>query len=242
MVCSKFRLSLFLLGLALAGMRPAVALDITWFQPTDTTNSNANVTVNAAYTTNFGVAFTTGSASTFKMDWVKLILNTSNYTSGSGSFKLSLRNTTNTTAYSAAAGATELAVDTVNFTMPTTTATPFSLDLRAADIPNITNYTMAASTSYSLIIYNASAAFAIERHSGYAQNTTNNFYTVSNGFTALNTFRNNNTYSNNPSSFPSLPFSFGNTVAVPEPSTWAMCGLCTLVLGGLARRKKAVTV
>lgn len=240
MVCSKFKLSLFLLGLALAGMSPAVALDITWFQPTDTTNSNGTFTVNASYTTNYGVAFTTGSASTFKMDWVKLILNTSAITSGSGSFKLSLRNTTNTTAYSAAAGATELAVDTVNFTMPTTIATPFPLDLRAVDIPNITNYTMAASTSYSLIIYNASAAFAIQRRTGYAQNTTNNFYTVSNGFTALNTFRNNATYTNTTNSYPSLPFSFGNTVNVPEPSTWAMCGLGTLVLGGLARRKKAV--
>ena len=174
------------------------------------------------------------------MDWVKLLLNTSNITSGSGSFKLSLRNTTNTTAYSAAAGATELAVDTVNFTMPTTTSTQAPLDLRAADIPNITNYTMAASTSYSLIIYNASATFAIERHSGYAQNTTNNFYTVSDGFTALNTFRNNNTYNNNPSSYPSLPFSFGNTVNVPEPSTWALGGIGTLVLALRARRKKAV--
>ncbi len=240
MISSTCRMSLLSFGLWIALSIPANAVDISWFQPTDTTNSNTNFTVNSTYTTNFGVAFTTGSASTFKMDWVTLLLNTSALTSGSGSFKLSLRDTTNTTAYSAAAGSNELAVDTVNFTMPGTATTQVPLDLRAADIPNITAYTMAASTSYSLIIYNASAAFAIERHTGYTSGTTNNFYTVSNGFSALNTFRNNNTYSNNANSFPSLPFAFGNTVNVPEPSTWALGGICTLVLALRARRKKVV--
>ena len=174
------------------------------------------------------------------MDWVTLGLNTSSVVTGSGTFKLSLRDTTNTTAYSAAAGSTEYAVDTVSFTMPTTTSTSFTLNLTSADIPNITNYAMGASTSYALIMYNQSVNIGVGRTTGYAQNTTNGFYTLTNGFTALNTFRNNNTYFNNSSSYPSLQISFGNTVPVPEPSTWAMAGIATLVIAYRARRKQLV--
>ena len=50
--------------------------------------------------------------------------------------------------------------------------------------------------------------------------------------------RNNTTYSNNPNSYPTFQISFGNTV--PEPSTWAMAGIATLVLAYRARRKQLV--
>ena len=233
---------LLLISLLTGSINTAVGADVAWFAPTAAANSNANFpsVQSNTYTTNFGVAFTTGTTPALEMDWVTLGLNTSSVTSGSGTFKLSLRNTTNTTAYSAAAGSTELAVDTVSFTMPTTVSTAFTLNLTSADIPNITNYAMGASTSYALIMYNTSVNIGVGRTTGYAANTTNGFYTLTNGFTALNTFRNNNTYSNNSSSYPSLQISFGNTVPVPEPSTWAMAGIATLVLAYRARRKQLV--
>ena len=40
MVSSKFRLPMFLMGMALALSGSSGATDITWFQPTDATNSN----------------------------------------------------------------------------------------------------------------------------------------------------------------------------------------------------------
>lgn len=172
------------------------------------------------------------------MDWVAIAMSTSSQTAGGGSFRLSLRNTTNSTAYSAVAGATELAGDNITFTAPTTTSTDFTLTLRAADIPNITNYTLAASTAYSLIIYNASAAYGLQRTTGYANGTTNSFYTVSNGFTALDTFRNNTAnYTNTTNSYPTLAISFGQTV--PEPSTYALGAIATGVMSFVARRRKA---
>ncbi len=222
--------------MALMGGGVARASVITWFGQTDPSSGNATVSVNAVYLTNYGVAFKTGSIGPFVMDWVVLGLNTSSLTNGSASVKLSLRNTTNTTAYSALAGSTEYAVDTLNFSMPTTTSTDFTLNLTAANIPNISSYSMAADTAYSLIIYNANSVFGIQRHTGYASGATNNYYTVNEGFTALNTFHNNVTYSNNANSFPSLAISFGNTTAVPEPSTYAL--LCiSLGVVGFARRR-----
>lgn len=229
-------------GLALAICGTAGAADIAWFTPSQARNSNTTFTVSSAYTTNFGVAFLSGST-TNKMDWVSLGLNTSSQTSGGGSFRLSLRNTNNSTAYSAVAGSTELAGDNVTFTSTTNTNTDFTLTLRAADIPNITNYTMAASTAYSLIIYNASAAYGLQRTTGYANGTTNSFYTVSNGFTALDTFRNNTAnYTNTTNSYPTLFFSFGQTTQVPEPSTYALGAIATGVMGFVARRRKAKQV
>lgn len=218
----------------------AQAADITWFGPTEAMNSNANwPAVNGTFSQNFGVAFQTGGSSSFTMDWVQLQLNTSSVTTGSGSFRIALRNATSTTAYVGVAGTTEYAMDIVNFTMPTATSTPFTLDLTAADMPNITSYAMTASTAYTLIVYAPSVNIGMGRHTGYLNGTTNNFYTVSNGFVALDTFRNNSAnYSNNSTSFPSLGISFGETV-VPEPSTWALGGLSTLVLGFAARRKRA---
>jgi hypothetical protein len=234
----KYVLPLFALCLSVCGS--ARAVDITWFGPTDAMNSNANwPAVNGTFSQNFGVAFQTGGSSSFTMDWVQLQLNTSSVTSGSGSLRIAIRNTTNSTAYSAVAGTTEYAVDTINFTMPTSSATAFTLNLTAADIPNVTSYAMASNSAYALILYAPSVNIGMQRRTGYANGTTNNFYTVSNGFVALDTFRNNAAnYSNNASSFPSLGISFGETV-VPEPSTWALGGLSALVLGFAARRKRA---
>ena len=231
---------LLLISLMTASLNTAGGADVAWFAPTAAANSNANLPAFSNYTSNMGVAFTTGSAPALQMDWVTLGLNTSSVVTGSGTFKLSLRDTTNTTAYSAAAGSTEYAVDTVSFTMPTTTSTAFTLNLTSADIPNITNYAMGASTSYALIMYNPSNNIGVGRTTGYAANTNNGFYTLTNGFTALNTFRNNTTYSNSSNSYPTLQISFGNTVPVPEPSTWAMAGIATLVLAYRARRKQLV--
>lgn len=214
------------------------AVDIAWFEPTDTMNSNANwPAVNGTYNQNFGVAFTTGS-STYQMDWVKLGLNTSGVTAGSATLTVALHATTNSTPYSAVATSTAYATDVVTFSMPTTSSTAFDLNLTSANLPNITGYTMSASTSYALILYAPSVNIGMMRRTGYANGTTNNFYTVSNGFTALDTFRNNSAnYTNTTNSYPSLAIAFGETVSVPEPSTWATAGIASLIFGYTARRR-----
>lgn len=66
------------------------------------------------------------------------------------------------------------------------------------------------------------------RTTGYANGTTNNFYTTSEGFLALDTFRNNSpNYSNNASSFPTLSISFGATSSpIPQaPGPLPLLGL-----------------
>jgi len=214
---------------------------VTWITPTDPSNSIANfpAVASTSYTANFGIAFKTGPAGPFSIDWIKLRLNTSGIAAGgSAGLSVALRSTTNTNAYSAAAGTTLYATDAVTFTMPVGTTTAFDVDLTTAMLPNISAYSMSANTEYSLVLYNVSANFGMERRTGYASGTTNNFYTTSNGFTMLNSFRNNSTYSNNPSSFPSLMISFGETTnppAVPEPSTLALAGIATLLAGSASR-------
>lgn len=212
----------------------ADASNVTWLGST-LSNSTASLPTSASYTSNFGIAFTTGASGPFTIGWLDLGLSSSGVTSGAGTLKIALRNTTNSTAYSAAAGTTEYAVDTVSFSAPTIVGTYFTLNLTAAQLPNIMAYAMSASTSYALIVYNASAAFAIQRQSGYAQNTNNAYYTVSNGFTALNTFRNNATYTNATGSYPTLTMSFGTAAPVPAPGAIALLGGAGL---GARRRRR----
>ena len=57
------------------------------------------------------------------MDWATIGLNTSTQNGGSVSLKIALHNTTNTTAYSAVAGATSYAMDELTFEIPAATAT-----------------------------------------------------------------------------------------------------------------------
>jgi hypothetical protein len=224
-MCNWFRtLILFPVMLGVGGNATAGLIPVTWFAPTQPGNSNANFPTGTLYSNNFGVAFQTGPGSGYAVDWVSLLLNTSTVSGGpTATVKLSLRDTTNATAYSAVAGSTEYAVDTLSFQLPTTTSTNFTLALDEAQIPNIANYVMSGNTAYALILYDPSVNFGMGRQTGYALNTTNNYYTVGAGFTALDTFRNNTAnYSNNANSFPTLSISFGSTQTVPVPSTLAL--------------------
>lgn len=197
---------------------PALAAT-TWIAPL-MTNSNANwPAVNGAFNQNYGIAFKTGSAGPFSMDWLQLRLSSSNVTGGpTATLKVALRNTTNDIAYSAVAGTTEYALDTVSFTLPATTSTYFDVNFDPLGIPNLAAFEMQPNTSYALILYSPSVNIGMARQSGYANGTTNDQYTTSEGFAVLDTFRNNlPNYSNNTSSYPSLAISFGAASAVPEP-------------------------
>ena len=160
-----------------------------------------------------------------------------------------MRNTTNTTAYSAVAGTTAYATDTVTFSKPTATSTAFSLDLTSAQLTNISAYPLQANTAYALILYAPTVNIGMTRTTGFASGTTNDEYTVTNGFTMLTTFRNNSNYSNNSNSFPSLDISFGATVTapVPEIDPSGLASTMSLVMGSVAmleqrRRKRAAVV
>lgn len=211
----------------------ALATNVTWFGPSEAVNSNASFSASTGYTNNYGVAFTTGSSGTFTMSWLDLQLGQGS-TVGNWTLTVALHDTTNSTAYSAVAGSTAYATDTVTITAG---STYFTANLTAAQLPNIMSYAMAANTSYALIIYDATSTSAISRKTGYASGTTNDFYTVGNGFTALNTFRNNVTYTNNTNSYPTLGISFGAAAsAVPGSGAMAMFGLSAI--RGRSRRRR----
>lgn len=233
--------------LSIAVGTAAHASNVTWFgynaAPTPSgsgpLDSNANwPALNGSYTQNYGVAFTTGSAGGFKISWIDLDLNTSGQTSGSVTLKVALHNATNSTPYSAVAGSTAFATDTVTISMPTTSATQFAANLTAAQLANISQYAMSANTSYALVLYAPSVNIGIMRKTGLANGTTNNAYTTSNGFTALDTFRNNSAnYQNNSNSYPALGISFGTTVsAVPGSGAIALTAVPGLL--GFRRRRR----
>ncbi|MCX7110967.1 MAG: PEP-CTERM sorting domain-containing protein [Proteobacteria bacterium] len=217
----------------------ANATPITWFAPTQPGNSNVNFPAGTLYSNNMGVAFKTGPGSSYSLDWVKLGLNTSTVSGGpSATVKLALHNTTNDIAYSAVAGSTVYAVDTLSFTLPTTTATSFDLNLDASQMPNVSNYVMSGNTAYSLILYNPSVTLGLTRRTGYANGTTNAAYTVGDGFTALDTFRNNAAnYTNTANSYPTLSISFGKTQSVPEPPSLALVASAIAAWWLVARRR-----
>lgn len=210
--------------------------------PTGITNGSSSIQTGTTYTTNLGYAFKTGSSGTFDIDWMKLEL-TSGAALGSGSFKIWINGTNNDTVYSAVASSTGHAADTVSFTTPATSNTPFTLTLAAADFPNISAYSLLPNTAYSLFVNSASGSgIALRRVQGLADGTTNDAYTVTNGFTMLDTFRNNTpNYANSqgpPVSYAAFAISFGGEVsAVPETSNMAF--LAVLVGSGLVRRHRA---
>ena len=218
----------------------ARAANVTWLGPSQASNSNATWTGTTS-AQNYGVAFISGTAASYSMDWLSIGLNTSSTgTTGSGSIVVELRNTTNLTPYSAVSGTTIYASDTVTFSTPTTVATNFTANLSSANFPNISSFTMTGTTGYSLRLWGPSSGYGIQRTTGYANGTTNNFYTVSDGFVALDTFRNNiANYTNTTNSYPTLSIAFGTT-AVPEPGATASL-LAGAVLGGWSiwRRRRS---
>ena len=218
----------------------AYGANVTWFGPSQASNSNATWSGTTS-AQNYGVAFITGTAGTYSMGWFTIGLNTSSTgTTGSGALNVELRSTDNLTPYSAVSGTTLYASDVITFSSPTTVATNFTVNLLPADFPNISAFAMSGTTGYSLRLWGPSRGYGIQRTTGYANGTTNNFYTVNDGFVALDTFRNNTAnYTNTTNSFPTLSIAFGTT-AVPEPSTSAIA-LAGLACGGysmLRRRKR----
>jgi hypothetical protein len=245
MKTTAFGNAAFALAVLGAFASPALGASVTYVAgpSLSDTNGSSSIGPGTTYTTNLGYAFKTGSSGTFDIDWIKLEL-TSGASSGSGSFKISLHNTNNAIAYSAVAGSTVHAADTVSFTTPSTANTPFELTLTSADLDNISAYSLVADTVYSLFVNSLSdgSSLALRRKQGLANGTTNDAYTVTNGFTMLDTFRNNTpNYANSPVppvSYAAFAISFGGEVsAVPETSNMAF--LAVLVGSGLVRRHRA---
>jgi hypothetical protein len=222
----------------------------TWVDDTSTSNGNVNwPSQDGTYTRNFGIAFSTGNTSaSYNIGWIDIGLNTSISTASSASFKVALHQATNSTPYSAVAASTAYATDVVSFSKPTTTSTPFTLQLTSAQLPNITSYAMNPATSYALIVYSPDVSIGMMRTTGssYANGTTNNAYTVSNGFAMLTTLRSNSYYSNTTGSYPALDFAFGNFASppAPVPAPLGVAGLAAMAsnvrrLRSLSRRLQA---
>ncbi|MFN9111663.1 MAG: hypothetical protein ACK5XN_16495 [Bacteroidota bacterium] len=226
---------------ATADAGPAQEL-VTWFGPSQAPTSNASWTPGSTAAQHYGVAFVSGPAGNYTMDWMSIGLNTSSTaTSGSGTLVVELRGATSLTPYSAVSNDTVLASDTIAFNSPTTTATNFTVALNAASFPNIATYAMAANTGYALRLWGPSGGYGIQRTTGYANGTTNGFYEVNDGFAALNTFRNGTpNYTNTANSYPTLAIAFGG-VAVPEASASSLALAAALGAVGwrLVRRRRA---
>jgi hypothetical protein len=236
---AAFGNAVFALAVLGAFASPALGASVTYVAGPSDTNGSSSIQSGTTYTTNLGYAFKTGSSGTFDIDWIKLEL-TSGAASGSGSFKIWLQSTNNELAYSAVAGTTEHAADTVSFTTPSTSNTPFELTLTSGNLPNISAYSLLPDTVYALFVNGQSGSgIALRRKHGLADGTTNDAYTVTNGFTMLDTFRNNApNYSNSTGSYPAFAISFGGEVsAVPETSNMAF--LAVLLGSGLVRRHRA---
>jgi hypothetical protein len=236
---AAFGNAVFALAVFGAFASPALGASVTYVAGPSDPNGSSSIQSGTTYTTNLGYAFKTGSSGTFDIDWIKLGL-TSGASSGSGSFKISLHNTDNDIAYSAVAGSTVHAADTVSFTTPAASNTPFELTLTSGDLPSISAYSLQPNTAYALFVNSFSGSgIALRRKQGLADGTTNGAYTVTNGFTMLDTFRNNTpNYSNTSGSYAAFAISFGAEVsAVPETSNMAF--LAVLVGSGLVRRHRA---
>jgi len=208
------------------------------------TNGSSSISSGTTYTTNLGYAFKTGGSGTFDIDWIKLEL-TSTAASGSGSFKIWINGTDNDTPLSAVASSTVYAADTVNFTTPGTAGTAFDLELSAADLPNISTYSLLSDTAYSIFVNSSSgSAIALRRQQGLASgNDAIAAYDVTNGFTVLDTFRNNtpNYQPTAGTSWAAFAISFGTTSApVPEIDPSGVGSVLALVSGalGLLERRR----
>jgi len=211
--------------------------------PSSATNGISTIPIATAYTSNLGYAFKTGPSGPFGIDRIKLQLY-SGFASGTGTFKIWINGTDNETAYSAVASSTVYAADTVSYTLPGTANTPFDLVLAAADIPNISAYSLLSNTAYSLIVNSSSVNFfGLRRVEGLANGTTNGEYDVTNGFTMLDTFRNNTpNYTNTAGSYPAFAISFGTTQSAPVPEidpsgVGSVLALVSGALGLLERRR-----
>ena len=208
---------------------------VNYVAPSGAANGSSSIQTGTTYNTNLGYAFKTGASGPFDIDFVTLAL-TSGASGASVSFKISIHGTDNETAYSAVAGSTLHASDTVTITTPVSANTPFDVTFTSAEIPNITNFQLQANTAYSIILNSSVGAIALRRTQGLADGTSNGFYTVSSGFTMLDTFRNNTpNYANTTGSYVAFQMSFGGAAGapVPEPTTMALWTL--LVGGGLVR-------
>jgi hypothetical protein len=240
MKTTAFGNAAFALAVLGAFASPALGASVTYVAGPSLSDLNGSSSISSGtiYSTNLGYAFRTGSSGTFDIDWIKLEL-TSGASSGSGSFKISLHNTDNWTAYSAVAGSTVHAADTVNFTTPSTANTPFELTLTSGNLPTISAYSLLPDTVYALFVNSQSgSAIALRRNQNLANGTTNDAYTVTNGFTMLDTFRNNTPNYTNGTGYPAFAISFGGELsAVPETSNMAF--LAVLVGSGLVRRHRA---
>ena len=245
MFAKRANAMLVLLGLGLCATT-ASGTPVAYVAGPTGTNGSSSISTGTTYTTNLGYAFKTGGSGPFDIDWIKLEL-TSGATSASASFKIWINGTDNDTPLSAVASSTVYAADTVNFTTPGGGAA-FDLILNAADLPNISAYSLLSNTAYSIFVNSFTGGpSALRRQQGLASgNDAIDAYDVTNGFTVLDTFRNNTpNYANSqgpPVSYAAFAISFGTTQSTPVPEidpngVGSVLALVSGALGLLERRR-----
>lgn len=174
------------------------------------------------------------------MDWLRFSLTSGG--TGSASFNVELRNATSEIPYEGVAGTTLYASDTLTFSRPVTTNTPFDVSFTEAEAPNLMTFTLQPNTAYALMINSASTSVALRRTQGYANGITNDKYTVSDGFAVLDTFRNNapNFAPVANTSYATFHMAFGANApsAVPEPAGAGAVLLLGSAGMALVRRRK----
>ncbi len=180
-----------------------------------------------------GIVFTTGTGqSSYDFDTIAFDFVGNGGTLGATySFTIDLRavngsNLPTTTVY---------AGDVVSFTMPVSGSSNFQVSFGASDLANISSYSMAANTTYSLMFYaskdgasQASSAFALRRSSVGA-------YTTQDGFSVVQSI---SSVGGTPGTYSGVYGVHIGTVAVPEPASVSLLAGAA-VLGAVALRRRA---
>ena len=174
-----------------------------------------------------GIFFTTGPSGPFTINLIDTVFMTDpGVASGDTlTFKLDVRNVSG-----GLPGTTLFATDTVTWQSTSAPGIDQTVNLRQADLPNISSYVFQSSSVYSLVLYSMEQLgspnnkVSMRRNGSLGAASTVSY---TDGFSNAGFFQNNFTYTG------SHAISVG---AVPEPSTWALAVLGSLFLAALGRR------
>lgn len=194
-----------------------------------TLNSNGTMEgTNYNSTGSRGIFFTTGPSGPFTIDLFNTVFRTSAGAIGDTyTFNIDVRNVSG-----GLPGTTLLATDAVSWQSTSSTGVDQNVSLTGTNLPNISSFAFQSNTSYSFVLYGMKLSGSPSANVGMMRNSSlgaASTVSYTNGFSNAGFFQNNFTYAGSHS------ISLGTT-AVPEPSTWGLIGLGSLVLAALGGR------
>ena len=211
-----------LLALTAIVMGSAASASVLYVSETMTFNSRGTME-GASYNSlgSRGVFFTTGPSGPYTINLLDTVFMTDTGVAAGDTFtfNLDVRNVSG-----GLPGTTLFATDTVTWQSTSAPATEQNVNLRQADLPNISSYAFQSNTAYSLVLYGMEYLGSPNNKVAMMRNTTlaaASTVSYTDGFSNAGFFQNNFTYAGSHS------ISIGT---VPEPSTLALIGFGALAL------------